>query len=205
MTQNMIKKSEQTIDTAVKEHGKRIIESLLFSSSEPVALKKLKEILDTAHSFSTSEVKEMIDSLQKEYTEQNRAFQIEEIAKGYLLRTREKYNHYIRLLLKSSRPDRLSNAALEVLAIIVYRQPITRPQIDAIRGVDSSGILHTLMDRQLIEPSGRLEVPGRPTLYSITSQFLQHFGLKDKNDLPIPKQLQNPNFEIESSMQLQQQ
>lgn len=184
MTLETMETPEQVVEKETKELAKRIIEGLLFSSSEPVSLRKLKDILNTLHPFSSTDVKDLINLLKEDYADQNRAFQIEEIAKGYLLRTCEEYTPYIQLLLKHSRPDRLSHAALEVLAIIAYKQPITRPQIDTVRGVDSSGIVHTLLDRQLIEPSGKLEVPGRPTLYSVTTHFLQHFGLKDHKDLP---------------------
>jgi len=194
MTQETMETPEEVVENETKLLATRVIESLLFSSSEPVTLRKLKDILQTLHPFSVTDVKELVQALKEEYTEQNRAFQIEEIAKGYLLRTCADYYPYIQMLLKQSRPDKLSHAALEVLAIIAYRQPITRPQIDEVRGVDSSGIVHTLLDRQLIEPSGKLEVPGRPTLYSVTSHFLKHFGLKDNKDLPrfpyeIPKKV----------------
>lgn len=206
MTQETMETPEQVVENETKELAKRIIEGLLFSSSEPVSLRKLKEILTTLHPFSSAEVKELIDQLTEEYAEQNRAFQIEEIAKGYLLRTCEEYTPYIQLLLKHSRPDRLSHAALEVLAIIAYKQPITRPQIDAIRGVDSSGIVHTLLDRQLIEPSGKLEVPGRPTLYSVTNHFLQHFGLKDQKDLPrFPYARPTPKTESEEDVTIEEE
>lgn len=197
MTQETMETPEQVVENETKELAKRIIEGLLFSSSEPVSLRKLKDILNTLHPFSAADVKELINQLKEDYADQNRAFQIEEIAKGYLLRTCEEYTPYIQLLLKHSRPDRLSHAALEVLAIIAYKQPITRPQIDAVRGVDSSGIVHTLLDRQLIEPCGKLEVPGRPTLYSVTTHFLQHFGLKDRKDLPkFPYDMPKPKEEM---------
>lgn len=162
----------------------RIIESLLFSSSEPIPLRKLKDLLDPLYPFTTEEVRELVATLAKEYAEQHRAFQLEEISKGFLLRTRPEFGSYIQQLVKSSRPEKLSHAALEVLAIIVYRQPITRPQIDELRGVDSSGIVSSLLERELIEQAGKLEVAGRPTLYAVTTHFLKHFGLKDHKDLP---------------------
>lgn len=182
MTHKITGVPEEVVEAETHAFAKRIIESLLFSSNEPVPLRKLKEILQTVYPYSTEQVKELIYALREDYAEQNRAFQVEEIAKGYLLRTCADYHPYIHRLLKHTRPDKLSQAALEVLAIIAYRQPITRPQIDEIRGVDSSGIIHTLLDRLLIEQSGKLEVPGRPTLYCVTSHFLQHFGLKDREE-----------------------
>lgn len=182
--EEMMKAPEKIVEEETQKYATRVIEALLFSSSEPVTLRKLKDTLSPLHPFTTDEVKTFINLLKEEYTEQNRAFQIVEIAKGYLLRSCEEFSPYIQHLLKYSRPDRLSHAALEVLSIIAYKQPITRPQIDDIRGVDSSGIVHTLLERQLIEAYGKLEVPGRPTLYSVSNQFLQHFGLKDRKDLP---------------------
>lgn len=184
MQETTVETPEEVVEAETNEFAKRVIESLLFSSSEPVSLRKLKDILQSIYPYSSSQVKELVQTLSEEYAAQNRAFQIEEIAKGFLLRTCADYHPYIQMLLKHSRPDKLSHAALEVLAIIAYRQPITRPQIDEIRGVDSSGIVHTLLDRQLIEQCGKLEVPGRPTLYTVTSHFLQHFGLKDRHELP---------------------
>lgn len=184
MMEEMMKAPEKIVEEETQKYATRVIEALLFSSSEPVTLRKLKDTLSPLHPFTTDEVKTFINLLKEEYTEQNRAFQIVEIAKGYLLRSCEEFSPYIQHLLKYSRPDRLSHAALEVLSIIAYKQPITRPQIDDIRGVDSSGIVHTLLERQLIEAYGKLEVPGRPTLYSVSNQFLQHFGLKDRKDLP---------------------
>ena len=109
---------------------------------------------------------------------------MEETVSGYILRTCEEYSTYIELLFRNKRGDKLSQASAEVLAIIAYKQPITRPQIDALRGVDSSGIIQNLIDRQLIEPTGKLDAPGRPTVYSITQHFLTHFGLRNLSELP---------------------
>lgn len=169
---------------AIYHHAKRIIEALLFCSDEPITLRRMSNALQTYHSLDKGEIKQLIDELAAEYIEQNRAFRLEEIAKGYIFRTCEEYSPYIHALLKTGRPEKLSHAAAEVLAIIAFRQPITRPQIDQIRGVDSSGIIATLIERQLIESTGNLEVPGRPTLFGVTKNFLKYFGLKDINELP---------------------
>ena len=163
---------------------KRMIEGVLFVSNEPVSLRKMQEVLESTHPLELNEVRQLIEELKNEYIQQNRAFRLEEIANGYLLRTCEDLNATIEMLLKSSRNEKLSHSAAEVLAIIAYRQPITRPQIEEIRGVDSSGSVYTLIERQLIEPVGKLEVPGRPTLFGVTNRFLQHFGLRDVSDLP---------------------
>jgi len=163
---------------------KRIIEGILFVANEPISLRKMRDVLASAHSLELEEVRQLVDELKTEYIQQNRAFRLEEIANGYLLRTCEDLKATMELLLKSSRTEKLSHSAAEVLAIIAYRQPITRPQIEEIRGVDSSGSVYTLIERQLIEPVGKLEVPGRPTLFGVTNRFLQHFGLRDVTDLP---------------------
>lgn len=163
--------------------SKRIIEGLLFASSDPVSLRRLCHVLELHHPLAPEEVKSLLEELRDEYEALDRSFALEEIGKGYILRSKQEYAPYIQALLKTARPERLSQAACEVLSIIAYRQPVTRPQIDEIRGVDSSGIVHTLLDRQLIECVGKMEVPGRPALYGVTMQFLKHFGLKDVKEL----------------------
>ena len=175
--------SPEEMETVYRQ-AKRIMESLLFCSSEPITLRRMMNVLQTYHPLEKGEVKQLLEELASEYEEQNRSFRLEEIAKGYILRTCEEFSSYIHALLKTARPEKLSHAATEVLAIIAFRQPITRPQIDEIRGVDSSGIVSTLLERQLIEPAGKLDVPGRPTLFGITKHFLKYFGLKDLKELP---------------------
>lgn len=184
---NTTKKTESAIETEdpyIQKHIKNIIEALLFSHSDPLSFQKIREVTDTVYPLKPRVIREILLELQREYMSQKRSFQLEEIAEGFLLRTCEEYSPYIELLLHNKRAEKLSQAAAEVLAIIAYKQPITRPQIDAIRGVDSSGTLHNLLERQLIEPVGKLEVAGRPTLYSITKDFLKHFGMRDLKDLP---------------------
>lgn len=167
-------------------HGqvKRIIEALLFSSNTPIPFSKLREVTDSLQPLRPKILRELLDELQHEYIAQQRAFRLEEIAEGFIVRTCEEYAPYIDLMLRNKRTEKLSHAAAEVLAIIAYKQPATRPQIDAIRGVDSSGTVQNLLERQLIEPVGKLEAPGRPTLYGITKEFLLHFGLKNIAELP---------------------
>jgi segregation and condensation protein B len=144
----------------------------------------MREILHTFCPVKPRLLAECLQELKEEYQIEQRAFQLEEIGQGYILRTRDLYSAYVHQLHGNRRGEKLSQAATEVLAIIAYRQPITRPDIEAIRGVDSSGTLYSLLERGLIEISGRLEAPGRPSLYSTTSQFLQHFGLNDLSELP---------------------
>ncbi len=168
----------------VELNAKKIIEALLFSSSEPITLKKFQNTLSLFDSFSTKEIREMIEELSNEYITSERTFQIVEIAKGYLLQTGKEFSPFIKKLISTSKSEKLSQPSLEVLAIIAFRQPVTRMKIDEIRGVDSGGIVYSLLERGLIEPVGKLEVPGRPTLFGVTQNFLKHFGLKSVKELP---------------------
>jgi segregation and condensation protein B len=167
-----------------RTYVKRMIEALLFASSEPLPFAKLREVISTYKPIKPGFLRKLIDELQRDYRIQQRAYDLDEIAQGFLLRTREEFGKYIELLHKDKRSEKLTQASAEVLAIIAYKQPVTRPEIDKIRGVDSSGIIQNLLDRELVEMVGKLEAPGRPTLYSITKNFLKHFGLKDLKDLP---------------------
>lgn len=175
----------------IRQHAKRIIEALLFASSDPLPFTKIREIVDSFQPLRPRLLRDLINELQQEYLSQQRAFRLEEIAEGFLLRTCEEYKTFVDLIYRNKRTEKLSQASAEVLAIIAYRQPITRPQIDAIRGVDSSGIIQNLLERQLIETAGRLEAPGRPTLYATTKHFLQHFGLRSAQDLSKNSPLEN--------------
>ncbi|MEC7839166.1 MAG: SMC-Scp complex subunit ScpB [Chlamydiota bacterium] len=163
---------------------KRLIEALLFASSEPISFNKIREVTDQLTPLKPKQLKEILLELQNEYLSQQRGYRLHEVGPGYLLRTCEEFSPYIELLYRNKRTEKLSQAAAEVLAIIAYRQPITRPQIEGIRGVDSSGVVASLLERGLIAPVGKLEAPGRPTLYGITNDFLSHFGLKDVEELP---------------------
>lgn len=169
---------------ATQQQVKRLIEALLFASNEPISFNKIREVTDQLTPLKPRIIKDLIMQLQNEYLSEQRGFRLDEIAQGYLLRTCEEFSPYIEILFKNKRAEKLSHAAAEVLAIIAYRQPITRPQIEAIRGVDSSGVVASLLERGLITAVGKLEAPGRPTLYGITHEFLTHFGLKGIEELP---------------------
>lgn len=172
------------LEKQLRQQVKRIIEALLFSSCTPIAFNKIREVTDSVALLRPKVLREILEELQYDYISQQRAFRLEEIAQGFILRTCEEYAPYIELMQRNKRSEKLSQASAEVLAIIAYKQPITRPHIDAIRGVDSSGTVQNLLERQLIEPLGKLEAPGRPMLYGITKEFLLHFGLRDLKDLP---------------------
>jgi segregation and condensation protein B len=125
--------------------------------------------------------------LKEEYSSRN--LQITEVADGYQLCTRHEYNDYIRKFLKLDRSTRLSQPSLDTLSIIAYKQPLTRQEVDEIRGVDSSGVIKTLLEKKVIGPAGRKKVPGRPIMYRTTQKFLEYFGLKDLSDLPTLEDL----------------
>jgi segregation and condensation protein B len=172
---------------------KAILESLLFAAGEPVSLARLGAVLD---SVSRDELKRALAALGSDYAQNGRGIALEEVAGGYQLRTRPEFAPYIRKLL-ASKPPRLSRSLLETLAIVAYRQPITRPEIEELRGVDSGGVLETLLERRLDMFAGRKHAPARPLLYATTPEFLEVFGLKDLDSLPDLKEFQ----EIERAAQ----
>lgn len=172
---------------------KAIIESLLFAAGEPVSLGRLAAVLD---SVPKEEIKNAIAALGAQYAMGGRGLVIDEVAGGYQLRTRKEFAPHIRKLL-AAKPPRLSRSLLETLAIIAYRQPVTRPEIEQLRGVDSGGVLETLLERRLVKIAGRKEAPGRPMLYATTPEFLEVFGLRDLDSLPDLKEFQ----EIERAAQ----
>lgn len=163
---------------------KRIIEAVLFASPDPIPFKKIKDLIDSIQPQKNNEIKELIEELGRDYDIDQRAFKLEEIAQGYVLRSRPEFSLYLDQVFKNKKIERLSASATEVLAIIAYRQPMTRPQLESIRGVDSSGVVASLLERELIEAKGKAEVAGRPTLYGTTQKFLQYYGLNSVKDLP---------------------
>ena len=160
---------------------KRVIEGLLFVFGQPLALKRLCEIIPDAEPVK---IRALIQTLNGEYASSGRAFLIQEVAGGYQIVTDESLAPWIRRALQSPKPDSVSSATMETLAIIAYRQPITKAEIEAIRGVDVSASLETLVERKFVRIAGRKESPGRPFLYGTTPEFLRHFGLKSIEALP---------------------
>lgn len=157
------------------------IEGILFAAGEPVKAAKLAAVLNT----DIDSIYEAVKILKYNYDTELRGFMIIEIDEGYQLCSRPEYYAYIQEILGEQRRQALSNAAMEALAIIAYKQPITRGQVEFIRGVNSDGAINRLVERDLIEETGRLDAPGRPILYSTTQNFLRCFGLKSPKDLPI--------------------
>jgi segregation and condensation protein B len=167
----------------------RILESVLFASGTPLGLRKLIEVLATSGSRpAAKDVQAALAALQRRYGPGQRGIQLHAVAGGYQFRTARENAEWVRAVFRD-KPARLGRATLETLAIIAYKQPVTRVDIEAIRGVDVDGVLTTLLARRLIKIAGRKEAVGRPLLYATTPEFLETFGLKDLNELPSLKEL----------------
>lgn len=162
------------------ENIKYAIEGILFAAGEPVKAAKLAVVLEK----SVEEVEKAVEELREEYDKDHRGFNIIDISEGYQICSRPEYYTYIREILGEQRNQPLSNAAMEALAIIAYKQPVTRGMIEKVRGVNSDGCVNRLYERGLIEEAGRLDAPGRPVLYRTTDTFLRCFGLRTPRDLP---------------------
>lgn len=177
---------------------KYAIEGILFAAGEPVKAAKLAVVLDT----DTGTVRNAVEELKAEYERDCRGFNIIDILEGYQICSRPEYYSYIQEILGEQRNQPLSNAAMEALAIIAYKQPITRGQVEHIRGVNSDGCINRLYERGLIEEKGRLDAPGRPILYVTTQNFLRCFGLTNPQDLP-PLDLSRLNLASAQGLQLE--
>lgn len=162
-----------------------IIEALLFVSQEPITLERIMNIAEMGDRGRTLAA---IKEIKEEYFKNGHGLQIVEVAGGYQMMTRAEFAPWIKRLEKITTPSRLSRSALEVLAIIAYKQPIVRSEIEAIRGVDSTGVIKTLLERRLIKIMGRKDIIGRPIMYGVTKGFLNAFGLKDLSELPSLKE-----------------
>jgi segregation and condensation protein B len=166
-----------------------VIESILFASDEPLTVQRL---LNIAEAGSVKQIRECVDSLNEKYQENGSSFRIEQIAGGYQMMTLDVYNHWLKKLVKVRTENKLSPAALETLAIISYKQPIIRADIEAIRGVAAGEMIRNLMYKGLVKIVGRAEVLGRPMLYGTTKKFLDVFGLNTLKDLPKIEELKRP-------------
>ena len=169
-----------------REEIRSIIESLLFVADGPQSLQRFAEVLD---GVDREIIQSILNELQIELETQNRGIRLAEVAGGYQLRTPKSNADWVKKFL-GGRPSRMGKATLETLAIIAYRQPITKAEIEAIRGVDVDGVITTLMERSLIRAVARKDVPGRPFLYGTTAEFLQLFNLKDLSQLPTLKAME---------------
>jgi len=172
-----------------------IIETLLFITDKPLSVKKIVELIEDQE-VTEEVVQQLIDELATDYLK-NSALEIRHVAEGYQIATKPEYSEYVRRLYRERTALRLSPAALETLAIIAYRQPVTKAEIEEARGVDCSAVLETLLEKKLIKIVGRKEVIGRPLLYGTTQEFLKYFGLTSLSDLPPLEQFIEQNIEEE--------
>lgn len=175
------------------EEAKKIIETLLFVSESPLSLDRIKEVLEDLEKDS---VKVLIEELKNEYQNTNRSFTIEEVGGGYRLATDPYYGVWVKKLYKDNRKHRLTMPSLESLSVIAYKQPVTKSELEAIRGVNVDGVLKNLLDRNLVKIVGRKEIPGRPFIYGVTKEFLIHFGLNSLEDLPKLKEFSEEDIEL---------
>ena len=169
------------------EEIKSAVEALLFATDVPLNPDRLESLVGNGR---PAPIREVIEHLNQEYWEQRRAFFIAEVGGGFQMATRSQYGPWVKKLFLGRTETRLSPAALEALAIIAFKQPVIRAEIQAVRGVDSGGVLGTLLDRGLIRITGRSEALGRPLLYGTTKKFLRYFGLNMLSDLPKPKEIE---------------
>lgn len=171
-----------------------IIEALIFASDDSLPaseiIKAVKGIDGEDINISEEEIEQCVDELNNKYEEHNLSYKIVKVAGGYLYATRPEYSKYLGFLSSEKSKRRLSQAALETLAIIAYKQPITKPELEQIRGVNSDYILNTLLEKNLVTITGRTETIGRPLLYGTTPEFLKYFGLNKLSDLPKPREIE---------------
>ena len=158
-----------------------VLEALLFASDTPVEAERIHEVLELE---SAAAARELVDELRRRLEGEGRALQVIEVGGGFRMVTRPEVAPWLVKLQRSRTKSRLSRPALETLAIVAYRQPVSRPEVDAVRGVNSEGVLDNLLDRRMIRIAGRKDSPGRPFLYETTREFLVAFGLRDVSDLP---------------------
>jgi segregation and condensation protein B len=164
---------------------KAVLESLIFVSESPLTLDRMKEVLG----INKRDLQRLLSEMMEEYRKSERGFLLVEVAEGFQFRTRPEHADWIKKL-KKVKSTSLSQPSLETLAIVAYRQPVVRMDIEKIRGVDSGGVLHTLLEKKLIKIIGKKDVPGKPLVYGTSRKFLEVFGLKDLSELPTLKDLE---------------
>src|SRR2546430_10784781 len=187
----------------------RVIEALLFSAQKPLSIRELAAAIKGAGAeapaaagpnefarVAEGEIAAALEELKIAYVQEQRAFQIIEKAEGWQLATDGAFAKWVCQLFPAPKPARLTAPGLETLAIIAYRQPITRADVEAVRGVNIDGVLQTLMERGLVKIAGRAEIPGRPLLYETTQFFLDHFGLRNLDELPNAEELRRRNLPV---------
>ncbi len=195
---------------------KQIIEALMFATDEPLSV---RQILDILGEFEAGElpqkraneqtILDVIEQLNREYAETNRSMHIVKVAGGYQFATLPEYATWLGKMLREKTKRKLSVSALESLAVIAYKQPVTKPEIESIRGVNADYVIRSLMERNMITIVGRAATPGRPLLYGTTKEFLKHFGLNDLSELPKPREIEEllaeAEFEVEKQLMKEQE
>lgn len=169
-----------------EEEAKQIVETLLFASKEPLRARDISVLFRGVENIDAKKIRKILLNLMDEYKDQT--FQIVEIAEGFQIRTRSEFHPWVRKLLRKEKKNKLSQAALETLAIISYKQPVTRIEVEEIRRVDCSGVMSTLLEKDIIKIMGRKDVLGKPIVYGTTPLFLKHFGFKSISDMPNPEE-----------------
>lgn len=184
--------AEEAIEQKPVIELKSVLEALLFITSDPLELDKIQEIIGTGfggQKLDKKQLREALAALQADYQSGNRALQLVEIANGWQLCTKKEFAIWLDKSAKNKEVYKLSNSALETLSIIAYKQPLTRAEVEHIRGVDSGGVMHNLLEKRLVRIIGRKEVIGHPLLYGTSDEFLQYFGLASLADLPLLEDL----------------
>jgi len=182
-----------------RDQQKKIVEALVLASREPIAASRIAEIVPGC---TAPQARELVKELEREYERDDRAFEVWEVAGGYQIRTRPEFAGYLRQL-QRERSFRLSRAALETLAVIAYKQPVTRAEIENIRGVEVGAVVRSLVERKLVRIAGHRDVPGRPLLYATSKRFLEVFGFSRLEDLPTLREIDElvlPGMGSESEM-----
>jgi segregation and condensation protein B len=201
------------IDENVPEHGpgnRDIIEALLFATDEPLTVRQVIDIFGDLGegakpvTVTPDDVLGFIEELNRDYGQTGRAVRIVKVAGGYQFATKPEFASWLGRMLREKSKRKLSLSALETLAVIAYKQPVTKPEIETIRGVNADYVLHTLLQRSLVAIVGRAATPGRPLLYGTTKEFLKHFGVNDLSELPKPREIDElmaeAEFEVEKRM-----
>lgn len=174
--------------------AKKIIEALLFTSEKPITIEQIKEVLED---IETKDIRNAVLELKAEYETLGRSFKIFEVAGGFQMVTEPAFAEYLKKFYRAKSKDKLTKPALETLAIIAYRQPITKAEIEDIRGVNVDGVVETLGDRLMIRVVGRKDAPGRPILYGTSKEFLERFGLSSLNELPKLSEFTEADIDVQ--------
>ena len=168
-----------------QDNVKSVIEALLFASEKPLTIEQARNVLDN---LEPNEIRKVLEELKSEYEQANRGIRIAEVAGGFQMMTAPNFAPFLKKLYKERHTERLSKPALETLAIIAYKQPVTKLEIESLRNVNIDGVMHNLLDKYLIRIAGRKKAPGRPYVFGTTRQFLEYFGLKSLEELPKMKE-----------------